>query len=36
MILHSSSLPMDLSMTALAAVDVVTVDANVGAGIGAV
>jgi hypothetical protein len=36
MILHTASLPMDLSMTALAAVDVVTVDANVCAGIGAV
>jgi hypothetical protein len=36
MILHTCSLPMDLSMTALAAVDVVTVDAHVGAGIGAV
>jgi hypothetical protein len=36
MILHTFSLPLDLSMTAIAAVDVVTVDAIVGAGIGAV
>jgi hypothetical protein len=36
MILRTFSLPMDVFTTAFAAVDVVTVDATVGAGIGAV
>jgi hypothetical protein len=35
MILRTFSLPMDVSMTALAAVDLVTVEPNVCAGIGA-